>query len=326
MMSRLGFVGCALWVAVVFGWGQTAVTLRWSWEVQAASSCFSSGGTFLQCQVSEGSSALVSLSVSADPARTVHVAPVAVPTGWPAGSSSSGWGTVTTLYAFTPPPGSAGRRVEIVYRTWTDGVPPLDLKVAVDIAASSSSCALQASAPTGPLETQTRLLWSSRPITWDDFWAPSPPGRDPQAAAAIAMVLQYQMVPVVAQEGPSWRARVDSLTVTAAMERDRSWALPDRRTPAGLLHEQRHFDLAEAYRRFLERSLRGISGTGSSASEAMQSLLRLAESVFQEVLGRHSATQTQYDRETNHGRDAARQDEWERKISSWLLDPYLRLP
>lgn len=326
MRRCLVFAVCALWAAAL-GWSQGVVTLRWSWEVQAALSCSSGGGTSLECQVPEGSLASVSLSVSADPARTVHVSPVVLPSGWPAGSSSSGWGTVNAIYAFTPPPGSAGRRVEIVYRAWADGVPPLDLKVAVDIAPPSASCALQLTAPAVPPGTQGRLFWSAdRPITWSDFWALPPADRDPLDAAGIAMLLEYQLVPAVVQEGTIWRARVGSLSATVAMERDRSWALPDRQTPAGLNHEQKHFDLAEAYRRLLERSLWGISGTGGSASEAMQNLLLLAEAIFQEVTDRHSASQTQYDRETDHGRNAARQEQWDRTIAGWLRDPHLRLP
>lgn len=310
--------------AAALGLGQGAVTLRWAWEVEAARACSSNGGTLLVCQVAEGGTTSVSLSVSADPARAVHVAPVSVPPGWPTGSSSSGWGTVTTRYAFTPPPGSAGRRVEIVYRAWTDGVAALDLKLVVEIGASTSSCP---SPPGGSPGTEARLPWrADRPITWDDFWASPPSDRDPQAAAGIAMIIEYELVPAVVREGAMWRARVGSLTATAAMERDRSWALPDRRTPAGLNHEQRHFDLAEAYRRLLEAALTGLSAVGQTASEASENLLALARSVFQEVMGRHSAAQAQYDRETNHGRDPARQEEWDARIAAWVRDRRPSLP
>lgn len=322
----LGFVLCGVWMAAL-GWGQGAVTLRWSWQVEAAQACSSAEATLLLCQVPEGSAASVTLSVSADPARAVHVAPVAVPAGWPAASSSSGWGTATTVYRFTPPPGSAGRLVEILYRAWTDGVPALDLKLAVNISAPVPACSLAGPAPAGSREMEARLAWSAdRPLTWDDFWAPPPPDRDPQAAAAIAIVIDYQLEPVLTPDGPKWRAGVGSLVVAAAMERDRSWALADRRTPTGLGHEQRHFDLAEAYRRLLEAALRGLSATGSSAAEAAQNLLSQGRAVFQEVMDRHSAAQAQYDRDTNHGRDAARQEEWDRRIAGWLSDPYLRLP
>ncbi len=327
MRRCLGLVLCAVWATVTLGWTQHAVTLRWLWEVEAARSCSSSEGTLLLCQVSEGSSASASLSVSADPARTVHVAPVSVPAGWPTPSPASGWGTATTIYTFSPPPGSAGRRVEIVYRAWADGIPPLDLKLAVEVGAPVLPCPLTAPAPGGATGTDARLPWrADRPITWDDFWAPPPADRDPQDAAGIAMVLDYQLEPVVTQEGREWRARVASLVVTAAMERDRSWALADRRTAAGLAHEQRHFDLAELYRRLLEAALRGLSGTGSSAHEATQHLLNQARSVFHEVMDRHSAVQAQYDRETNHGRDPTRQAEWDRRISDWLRDPHPWLP
>lgn len=326
MKRCLASVAAVLWVSVL-AWGQGAVTLHWSWEVQPAASCVSNAGTILLCQVPEGTSTSVVLSISADPLRTVHVMPVAAPFGWPMGSSSSGWGTARTLYAFTPPPGSAGRRVEIVYRTWADGISPLELRLAVDVQATRAPCALQPSAPTDQLGTAARLPWSAdRPITWDDFWAPPPLDRNSQAAAAIAMRIEYELMPTAVQEGREWRARAGSLAVTLAMERGRSWALLDRRTSPGLRHEQLHFDLAEAYRRLLEVSLRGVSAIGSTASEAGRNLIRLAESISQEILERHSAAQAQYDLDTKHGRDASRQEEWDRTIVGWLLSPYPRLP
>lgn len=326
MRRCLGFVLCAVWIAVALGWTQHAVTLRWLWEVEAARSCSSSEGALLLCQVSEGSSASVSLSVSADPARTVHVAPVSVPAGWPAPSPASGWGTATTVYAFSPPPGSAGRRVEIVYRASADGIPPLDLKLAVEVGAPALPCSLATPALGGGAGTDARLPWSAdRPIGWDDFWGSPPPDRDPQAAAAIATVLAYDLTAVTARDPGTgrWRARPSSLTVTNVMERDRSWALPEPRTAAALAHEQGHFDLTEVYRRILERELQGLSGEGWTAVEAEHALRARAGEALQRVTARHSEVQALYERETDHGRHAAGQADWEERIAAWLRDPGL---
>lgn len=326
MRRCLGFVLGAVWAAAALGWGQGAVTLRWSWKVEAARSCSLGGGTLLLCQVSEGSSASVSLSVSSDPACTVHVAPVSAPPGWPAASPASGWGRVTTVYAFSPPPGSAGRRVEIVYRAWTDGIPSLDLKLAVEVSAPLPSCPPATPAPGASPGTEARLPWSAhRPITWDDFWGPPPADRDPTAGAGIATVLAFDLTVVTARDPGTgmWQAGIASLLVTAAMERDRSWALPERRTAAALAHEQGHFDLAEVYRRILDRELRGLSADGWAAADAEQELRTRAGEAFRRVSAGHSEVQALYDGETDHGRDTARQMAWERWIAAWLREPGL---
>lgn len=304
-------------------WGQGTVTLSWSWEVQGAGSCSAAGDTSVGCQLSAGTTASVILSVTASPARPVNLAPVALPVGWPPAPASSGWGTARALYTFALPAESAGRQVEIVYRAWAEGISPLDLRLAIEIKAPTSSCAPLPASP----HQDGRILWSrDRPITWSDFWAPPPPGRDPAAVAGIATALEYRLTPAVERFGGGWQARVAALTVTAAMERNLSWAVPDRRTPAGLLHEQRHFDLVELYRRLLERSLRELAASGPSPDAALHNLLAAGEAVFRAVSERHSQAQALYDRETDHGRNTARQAEWDRKIAAWLLDPTPPLP
>lgn len=326
MRRCLGLVLCSVWTAVALGWGQGTVALRWSWEVEAARSCSSSEGTLLLCQVSEGSSTSVSLSVVAEPARTVHLAPVSVPPGWPTASSASGWGRATVVYTFSPPPGSAGRRVEIVYGVWTDGIPPLDLKLAVEVSASVPSCPLATPAPGASPGTEARLPWSAhRPITWGDFWGLPPADRDPAAGAGIATGLGFDLTVATARDPGTgiWRARIASVLVTAAMERDRSWAIPERRTSAALAHEQGHFDLTEVYRRVLEGELQGLSGDGWTAWGAEEGLRTRAGEAFQRVSARHSEVQALYDRETDHSRATAQQAAWEERIAAWLCDPGL---
>lgn len=324
MRRCLAFLLCALWAAAATG--QDTVSLRWSWELQPAGSCAATGST-LHCRVQEGSPATIFLSVSVTPARMVHLAPLDLPRGWSAASASSGWGMATASYSFIPPVGSAGQRVEIVYRAATDGLAPVDLRIALDIEAASPCCVLPPGPTAATPTTNARLYWdANRPLGWDDFWAPPPPDRDPSAAAGIAIALEYKLTAAVERVGTTWRARIESLTVTAAMERDRSWALPDRRTAAGLNHEQRHFDLAEAYRRLLEALLRPLVGTGTTAAEAQENLRAQAEATFRQVRDRHASAQARYDRETSHGRDATRQAEWDKLIASWLRDARPPLP
>lgn len=297
------------------------LTLSWSWEVRGAGPC-AGGSTVFQCQVAEGASAEVVLTVTVSPTRAVSLAPVAVPAGWPLGPAVSGMGKAQARYAFTPPPGTAGREVEIVWRTWADGVPPVDLRLSLAITRPAPCPA--ATEPRRPEES--RLPWSSRPVEWSDFWAPPPPDRDPTAGAAIATALEYRLTAGVERVGGVWQARVVSLETGAFMDRDRSWALPEVRTPSALLHERRHFDLTELYRRLLEMALRGLAALGPTADAALGNLLAQAEQAFREVSARHSAAQSRYDRETAHGRDAARQAEWDARISAWLREENPALP
>lgn len=321
MSVRIVLLALALGGALA--WGQGAVTLSWSWEVQGAGSCSATGDASVGCHLSAGTTASVILSVTASPARLVYLVPVALPAGWPPAPSSSGWGTARAPYTFALPPGSAGRQVEIVYRAWAEGISPLDLRLAIEIGAPTPSCA---PLPLSPPQ-DGRILWSAdRPIIWSDFWAPPPPDRDPAAAAAIATALEYQLTAAVERFGGRWRARVATLAVTAAMERDRSWAVPDLRTPAGLLHEQRHFDLTELYRRLLAHSLQELVASGPSPDAALQNLLAAAEGVFRAVSERQSQAQALYERETDHGRNTARQEEWDQKIAAWLVAPAPPLP
>ncbi len=322
--------GIWAFLALAFGWGavgaQGAASLHVAWEVRGGSACSASGDTLLHCEVPEGAPASIVLTVSATPAQAVTLAPLAVPPGFPVAEGAAGWGTATARYVFTPPPGSAGRRVEIAYRAIAAGVASLDLKIVLDIRVPSAACSSSSPAAVASSGAESRLYWSAdRPITWADFWASPPLDRDPHALARIAMALEYRLSAVAERDAGTgtWKARPASLTVTNSMERDRSWALPTPRTGAALGHEQRHFDLAEVYRRVLESALRGLVATGRTAQEAEQNLFARAEEVFRSANDRHSQVQARYDREADHGRDAQGQAEWDRRIVSWLLDPRL---
>jgi len=306
---------CIVLGAVVLA--QSTVHLRLSGEIRAAGACSVVTSGLVRCSIPEGSASVLTLVATATPARTVHIAPLSLPTGWPDVPVASGWGTATARYAFTPPPGSSGQQVELVFRGWTEGVAPTELRVVLDI-----------TPPGVPPTNGTRptLYWDlTRPISWADFWAPPPPDTARQGVAAIAMSLQYSVQYSAARDPATgaWRARASSLVVTNAMERDRSWVVPAHATAAVLNHEQRHFDLNEVYRRILESALAIVVGSGFTPQAAEAQFMAKVEAVFQRVTDLNSEMQARYDRETNHGRDAGQQAEWDKKIAAWLLDPRL---
>jgi hypothetical protein len=318
-------LACALLGAVAVAQG--AVNLRFSGEIRAAGPCSTVAGEVF-CSLPEGSAGSLTLVATATPVRTVHIALVSFPRGWPGASAVSGWGTATAQYAFTPPAGSAGQRVELVFQARADGVAPVELRVVLDITAPAvASC--EARPPLGGVSTATEsptLDWdSARPLVWSDFWAPPPLDPAHPKAAEIAMSLLYTVEHSAARDPATgaWRAHASSLVVRNAMERDRSWVAPGHATPAVLNHEQRHFDLNEVYRRVLLTLLGTVTGSGRTAQAAKADFQSQAEAIFQRVTGLNAEMQARYDRETDHGRDAARQAEWDKRIANWLLDPRL---
>lgn len=90
----------------------------------------------------------------------------------------------------------------------------------------------------------------------------------------------------------------------------------DRASPDSLqllAHEQGNFDLCEIYRRQLDENVLRYENRGASQSRA-------TEHIFREVYSAYLAKQVQYEKETNHGLDTARQDEWTKRIAAELTN------
>jgi len=147
---------------VILGWAQTygpgeiyygGIRLQFSGRVLVAGTCSPAvqpapGISQIQCQVPEGVAGTIELTATRTPAGAVNIRVESVPSGWPnslwiqqlgqwvdsRSPVASGWGTVQAQYRFTPPTGSAGRRVELRFKAWTVGViGELELQVILDI-------------------------------------------------------------------------------------------------------------------------------------------------------------------------------------------------
>ncbi len=105
--------------------------------------------------------------------------------GWPT-RAASGWGTATAQYAFTLPPGSAGKRVEIVFQARADGTAPAELRTILDIAAPSAVARANPPPAGGAplIGSGPTLRWSARPVSWDALWAAPPPDPPPLPSAS----------------------------------------------------------------------------------------------------------------------------------------------
>ncbi len=167
----------------------------------------------------------------------------------------------------------------------------------------------------------TCVSWSStRPLTWSDFRSPPPANASSLIdVAAIHMTIHWSASYAIRNQGGSaWVGTVQSLSVVNAMDTARSWVLASRQSPQALSHEQTHFNLNEVYRRKIELALRCLQSTGPTAQVAESALAQRLHQTADAILDRLAEIQGQYDRETRHGNDAAKQVEWNQRVLQWL--------
>jgi predicted secreted Zn-dependent protease len=80
-----------------------------------------------------------------------------------------------------------------------------------------------------------------------------------------------------------------------------------------LKHEQGHFDLAEAHARELHKALLDYQFNSATVSKDLNK-------IYDKVMKEHVSAQEQYDLQTDHSLDSAKQRLWDAKISSMLKE------
>lgn len=149
--------------------------------------------------------------------------------------------------------------------------------------------------------------WSAeRRLTWADFQGP--PDLSSEAVATTATVVDYQMSCL----GTEFTWRIVSRFMPGA-----SWVKPGhlliRQSAQTLLHEQAHFDLSEVHARRARETLRRLPAPCSLTDDQQDAIIKS----FHQQGG---ALQIQYDRETAHGTDYRRQNEWQSRVEEWLRE------
>jgi hypothetical protein len=126
-----------------------------------------------------------------------------------------------------------------------------------------------------------------------------------------------------AQEG-RFIARLERIRYYAVLSRKDSWLAEHREDREAFLvgHQQLHFDIAEAFAKWLNagRDARseGMQGAGASPGVATGQLqLELAKHMLA-VREDLDALETEFDERTKHGLDTERQTEWVFKIGDGL--------
>lgn len=108
------------------------------------------------------------------------------------------------------------------------------------------------------------------------------------------------------------RFRIPAITVRLTVVRDDTWVVQDKKTDALLAHEQRHFDITGLIGREMGTALLAIRA--ADMAELQQEVTRILEHYRDQA----EKLTTQYDDETEHGRNADKQRQWEKKIQDCM--------
>ncbi|HXB43020.1 MAG TPA: DUF922 domain-containing protein [Puia sp.] len=149
-------------------------------------------------------------------------------------------------------------------------------------------------------KSNSLIDWSSdRKLTWDDFKA-RPQKNSPNAALTgtnIKFAYSYK-----SNEGFKYH-------ITCQFDKNSSWGRI--KTDYILSHEQGHFDIAEIYARRLHKALKQYTPVVDNANKEVNK-------IYEKTMGELTATQSQYDRETNFSINKSEQKRWLIKIRDEL--------
>jgi hypothetical protein len=167
-----------------------------------------------------------------------------------------------------------------------------------------------APAPGGPASVdrmEGAFVWSpERVLQWSDFR-----GRPDMMSAAVALT-SY----VIAYEAQCL-GDTFTFTVESRFLPTQSWVksehLQQRASDRTLQHERTHFDLSEVQVRRARQGLARLVAPCALDDQARDALLL-------PFIKNDAGLQAQYDRETVHGINAARQGEWDEQVRRWLRD------
>ena len=147
------------------------------------------------------------------------------------------------------------------------------------------------------------ISWSEvHSIEWNDFQCEVPKGASFDAYTHCKLKYEFKQV-----EG-----RQLVLISKASFMPERSWSKKDGRTPYILSHEQRHFDIYEAYRRIL------LMRVEEEQALTHFNFAERIKVIFQKTFSELLEFQDRYDEETAHSQNVDQQKAWDARILDLL--------
>ncbi len=151
-----------------------------------------------------------------------------------------------------------------------------------------------------------KIIWQEgQKLNWDNFKSPVNRKSNPDIAAYTNCGWEYS---VVKSTNPKSSVKIEIKTV---FNEEKSWKDVSKINDYILLHEQKHFDIAELFvRKFRKSVAENIRNSGDYN--------RLFKSIYNTISGEYKSFQAAYDRDTRHGMNKEKQAEYNAIISGEL--------
>jgi hypothetical protein len=162
-------------------------------------------------------------------------------------------------------------------------------------------CLLAAHAVSGQ-----KIIWEEgRKLTWENFRSPVNRKKNPYVAAYTHCGWEFY-----SEKSSDPKAPV-KITIKTLFHEDKSWKDVKKMDDYILLHEQKHFDIAELFvRKFRKAVAEKIKNSGDYN--------RYFKAIYDGISADYKNFQMAYDRETRHGIDKKKQTEYNQSISEQL--------
>ncbi|MCT2560328.1 DUF922 domain-containing protein [Chryseobacterium herbae] len=148
-----------------------------------------------------------------------------------------------------------------------------------------------------------KIIWNEdRKLVWEDFKSPVNRKNNPDVAAYTHCGWEYS---VVKSTNPKSSVKIE---ITAIFNVDRSWKDTKRMNDYILLHEQKHFDIAELFARRLRKEVEEKIKTSGDYDKNFKTL-------YQKISNDYKNFQISYDKITEHGINKEKQAEYNALIA-----------
>lgn len=151
-----------------------------------------------------------------------------------------------------------------------------------------------------------KIIWQEgQKLVWDNFKSQVNRKNNSDVAAYTHCGWEYS---VVKSTNPKTPVKIQ---VVAIFNEDRSWKDPKKMNDYILLHEQKHFDIAELFTRKLRKEIEEKIKTSGDYDKKFKA-------VYQKLSTDYKNFQMSYDKNTEHGMNKEKQAEYNAVISEEL--------
>ncbi|UEQ77034.1 DUF922 domain-containing protein [Chryseobacterium arthrosphaerae] len=151
-----------------------------------------------------------------------------------------------------------------------------------------------------------KIMWQEeQKLVWDNFKSPVNRKNNPDVAAYTNCGWEFSVVKSSNPKSPL------TIKIQAIFNEDKSWKDVKKINDYILLHEQKHFDIAELFvRKFRKAVAEKISTSGDYN--------KYFKTIYNAISIDYKNFQISYDRDTRHGMDKEKQAEYNAAISQEL--------